>query len=284
MKRLVSVLLPAALALPCIAQLPCGGVSGVTATVTPSVAAVGQSVTVTLDNQSNQTIMLPSSCTYGSVHPDSSCNASPVFAPFCLSVLVPIAPGQSSSMTWDQTDDNGAQVPAGSYSFQVSYWDANFTALHTCCVQLSIAQPTPYCTAGTTTNGCNASMSASGTPTAGAPSGFVLTCSNVEGQKSGLLFYGISGQLAQPWGLGSTSFLCVKAPTQRTNLQGSGGTNGACDGVIALDFLTYLATNPGALGAPGTAGQVFDAQVWFRDPPAPKTTNLSDAIEFMLVP
>lgn len=282
MKSLVPLLLPAALALPCIAQVPCG-VPGVTVTVTPSIAAPGQTVLVTLDNQSSQTITLPSSCTYGSVHSGSSC-ASAVFTPFCMAVLVGIPPGQSSSMSWDQTDDSGSPVPVGSYSFSVSYWDAGFSSLQTCCAPLTITEPTTYCTAGTTTNNCNATMSASGTPTAGAPSGFSLTCSNVEGQKSGLLFYGISGPLAQPWGSGSTSFLCVNAPTQRTNLQSSGGTAAACNGQFSLDFLAYLAANPGALGAPGTAGQVFDAQCWFRDPPAPKSTNLSDGIEFTLTP
>jgi hypothetical protein len=29
---------------------------------------------------------------------------------------------------------------------------------------------------------------------------------------------------------------------------------------------------------------VIDAQAWFRDPPAPKTTNLSDGREFTVVP
>jgi hypothetical protein len=35
---------------------------------------------------------------------------------------------------------------------------------------------------------------------------------------------------------------------------------------------------------PFTVGQVVDAQAWLRDPPAPNTTNLSDALEFSLCP
>lgn len=46
-----------------------------------------------------------------------------------------------------------------------------------------------YCTPGTTTNGCIATMSASGAPSIGAASGFVLTTSDVEGQRAGLVFW-----------------------------------------------------------------------------------------------
>ncbi len=147
----------------------------------------------------------------------------------------------------------------------------------------SCPAPVAYCTAGTTTNGCVSTMSATGTATAGAASGFTLTASNVEGQKSGLIFYGINGPQAAQWGTGS-SFLCVKAPTQRLPSQLTGGTAGACDGSLSNDFLAFLSANPTALGAPGTAGQTFHAQAWFRDPPAPKTTNLSDGLEFVLCP
>jgi tetratricopeptide (TPR) repeat protein len=141
-----------------------------------------------------------------------------------------------------------------------------------------------YCTAGTTTNGCNASMSASGTPSVAASSGFTLTCSNVEGQKFGLIFYGVNGPKPTVWGPGSTSYLCVKAPVQRTPPESSGGTAGACDGSFSIDFLSYLSTHPGALGQPFAAGQCVHAQTWFRDPPAPGTTNLSNGLQFTTMP
>ena len=143
---------------------------------------------------------------------------------------------------------------------------------------------TSYCTPSTTTNNCNPTMSASGAPVAGAASGFTLTCNAVEGQKSGLVFYSISGQNSVIWAPGSTSFLCVKTPTQRMTTQNSGGTLSACDGVISIDFLAYLFANPGSLGYPGGAGQQFNAQCWFRDPPAVKTTNLSDGVQWVLCP
>jgi hypothetical protein len=143
---------------------------------------------------------------------------------------------------------------------------------------------TNYCTAGVTTHGCSPSIAASGNPSASASSGFVLTITAVEGQKQGIIFYGISGQQALPWTSGSTSFLCVKSPTQRTGPHNSGGTVDQCDGVLNIDWLAYLASHPNALGQPFSAGDVVQAQGWFRDPPAPKTTNLSNALEFTLCP
>jgi large repetitive protein len=141
-----------------------------------------------------------------------------------------------------------------------------------------------YCTAGTTSHGCLASIGATGTPIVGAASGFTITASGVEGQRSGLIFYGVTGRNAQAWGNGGTSFLCVKPPAQRLGAQVSGGTTNACDGVLSQDWLAFVAAHPGALGAPFGAGQVLDAQAWFRDPPAIKSTSLSDALEFVLQP
>jgi hypothetical protein len=145
--------------------------------------------------------------------------------------------------------------------------------------------PGPYCTAGTTTNGCLASIAGTGTPSASSGSGFTLSVSAVEGQKQGLLFYGIDNTAfaPAPWGA-STSYLCIKPPTQRTPAQSSGGTAGACDGALSIDWNLFRATTPGVLGLPFAAGQHVFAQGWFRDPPSPKTTNLSNALEFVVGP
>jgi hypothetical protein len=141
-----------------------------------------------------------------------------------------------------------------------------------------------YCTAGTSTNGCVPVLSATGSPSVAATSGFTLTATAVEGQKQGLFFYGINGPKAAVWSPGSTSFLCVKPPTQRIPAQNSGGTAGACNGTFSNDFLVYLAANPGALGQPFAAGNPVWAQAWYRDPPAPNTTNLSGGITFIMCP
>jgi hypothetical protein len=144
--------------------------------------------------------------------------------------------------------------------------------------------PTVYCTPGTTTNGCLGSIAASDNPNVAHNNTCQLSVSGVEGQKSGILFYGLASNI-QPWcSIGGNSLLCVKAPTQRTIAQPSGGTTGACDGTLALDWNAWQSANPGALGQPFAAGDNVYVQGWFRDPPACKTTNMTDAVELTYLP
>lgn len=143
---------------------------------------------------------------------------------------------------------------------------------------------TNYCTGSTSSTGCGPTMSTSGVPSVAATSGFVLACDTLPGQRAGVIFYGITGPQSQQWAPGSTSYLCVKPPTQRSLAQNSGGTPGACDGAFQFDLLGFWANNPGALGQPVFAGQKVHVQTWYRDPVAPKTTNLSDALEIQLCP
>ncbi len=156
--------------------------------------------------------------------------------------------------------------------------------IYSCSFALDGGFPAPvsYCTPGTSTNNCVPAISGVGWPSASASSGFTIQVANVEGGKQGLIFYGTSGRTASPWG--ATSFLCVKSPTQRMTLASSGGTAGQCNGSLAVDWLAYLNANPFALGAPFVAGETLNAQAWYRDPPAAKTTNLSNALEFAPVP
>jgi hypothetical protein len=129
------------------------------------------------------------------------------------------------------------------------------------------------------------SIGASAQPSASQANACSITVANVEGQKSGLVFYGIdnSGFVPLAWGAGS-SFLCAKAPTQRTPAQSSGGTLGACDGQLVLDWNAFQSANPTALGNPWIVGSKVYAQGWYRDPPSAKTTNLSDALEMTYQP
>jgi subtilisin-like proprotein convertase family protein len=178
--------------------------------------------------------------------------------------------------TWTLTVEDFAGLDVGT----LARWDLKISTAGGSCTGTS------YCTSSTTSNGCNPSLSATGSASiAGGPGSFMLNCTGVEGQKSGLIFYGIAGPNNVPWATGSTSFLCVKAPTQRMQTQSSGGTGGQCNGSLTQDFFHYVVNlNPGALGNPLTAGQTYNSQAWFRDPPAPKTTNLSDGYEFNLCP
>jgi len=144
-----------------------------------------------------------------------------------------------------------------------------------------VATAVNYCTAGTTTNGCNAAMTLqSGIPSASNAAPAIVAATGVEGQKTGLIFFGI-GQQATPWAPASSSFLCVKSPTLRTAVQATGGTVNACNGSMSIDINAQLAAQT---VFPVIAGSVFDIQAWFRDPPAVKTTHLSNGLEIVLCP
>lgn len=142
--------------------------------------------------------------------------------------------------------------------------------------------PQAYCTAGTTASGCTANMSASGDPSASAGSGFVVSTSTAEGNKTGLFFFGTNGRQANAWGNG-TSYQCVVPPVKRSPIQSSGGTNGNCDGTFSLDFNALITARPAK--APPT-GSTVQIQCWFRDTfnTSNQSTSLSDGLEFTLCP
>jgi len=143
-----------------------------------------------------------------------------------------------------------------------------------------------YCTSGTSTNACTPSIDASGQPSASFSGACTITASGVEGQKSGMIFYGVdnTGFSPLPWSPVSSSFFCVKSPVQRSLPQNSGGTSNACNGQLVLDWNAFHVQFPGALGTPFSAGDKVYAQAWYRDPPAPRTTNLSNAVELTMLP
>lgn len=143
--------------------------------------------------------------------------------------------------------------------------------------------PQSYCTAGTSSGGCVATVSAAGAPSASLSTPFAVTASGVAGQTQGLIFYGTAGRAASPWG-STTSFLCAKPPTQRTGAQTTGGVAGACDGALVLDWNSFHLTHPGALGQPFQAGEYVYLQGWYRGPPSAKTTSLTDALEARICP
>ena len=142
-----------------------------------------------------------------------------------------------------------------------------------------------YCTAGISASGCQAQLSATGTASATATSGFSVLASTVEGAKDGLYFFGANGRQANPWGNG-TSFQCVVPPVARGGLLAASGTSGLCDGAFFQDLnALWCPRCPRPLKNPG-AGAVVQAQLWYRDPQntSNQTTSLSDAIEFPVGP
>jgi len=144
---------------------------------------------------------------------------------------------------------------------------------------------TSYCTAGTSASGCRAQLTATGSPSASAASGFDLHAAFVEGAKDGLFFYGTSGRQANPWGNG-TSSQCVVTPVRRGGLLAGSGTAGACNGAFLQDLnARWCPACPRPQHNPG-AGNLLQVQLWYRDPlsTSNQTTSLSDALEVLVGP
>jgi hypothetical protein len=211
---------------------------------------------------------------------------------FSLTLIDFIQPGGAVISSDDLAALSGSTIPTGglltsivAYSETFPNFDGVVFTVDRVSVAPFVAPPVTYCTSGTSTSGCTPTISASGQPSASAASSCTLSVANLEGQKQGLIFYGLdnSGFSPLPWSATSTSFFCVKSPTQRTLPQLSGGTPGQCDGAFTLDWNNFLATFA-ALGEPFAAGDKLYAQGWYRDPPASKTTNLTNAVELTFVP
>lgn len=179
--------------------------------------------------------------------------------------------GQDPNGPWTLSifDDAGGDIGT------LVRWDLTVT---TCAPAL----PMSYCTTGLTTNGCLPEIWATTQPSLTFADSCIITVSNVEGAKQGLIFYGVIGPSMISWN--GVSFLCVKTPLQRTPAQSTGGTAGLCNGTMVLDWDLYQQTHPTALGNPWALGNKAWVQGWFRDPPAPKTTNLSDGLEITYRP
>lgn len=143
----------------------------------------------------------------------------------------------------------------------------------------SCESPT-YCTSSTSTSGCIATIAGVGAPSVSASSGFELVANDVDAQRQGRFFYGFAAQ-ALPWAPNSTSYMCVASPLQRLPVMNSGGAPNSCDGELSIDWNDWRATNS---SGSFNVGAVLYAQAWFRDPLAPRGTNLSDAVTFTLQP
>ncbi len=137
--------------------------------------------------------------------------------------------------------------------------------------------PQTYCTSKTTSDGCAPPVFAEGSPSATSGSGFLLGAWQVPSSKNGLLFYSKVGPSGLPFQGG---FLCVAVPIRRTPVQNSGGA-GSCGGTFGLDFNAYIASGADPALVPG---QGVWAQYWFRDPPAPFSTGLTNAARFVVGP
>lgn len=138
---------------------------------------------------------------------------------------------------------------------------------------------TTYCVAKLNSQGCVPEMTYSGIPSLTDPTPYTVGAISVLNNKSGLLFYGYA-QASVPFQGG---IKCVAAPTKRTALQSAGGNPPPddCTGVYAYDFNARIQSGVDPSLA---AGAVVFAQYWSRDPFAPYTTGLTDAVSFTIQP
>jgi len=95
--------------------------------------------------------------------------------------------------------------------------------------------------------------------------------------KFGRHYYSTTGANNAPFQGG---FLCLQPPLVRTPVQNSGGT-APCGGVYVIDFNAYIASGKDPALMPGQ--QVW-VQTWSRDPASASTTNLSNALTFVICP
>ena len=146
--------------------------------------------------------------------------------------------------------------------------------------------PYAYCTAKTNSLGCTPGIATYGCSSVSASNGFFVLGFQVRNNKSGLLFYGFSGQAGLPFQGGT---LCVAPPIRRTPVVNAGGNPSPandCSGLFVTDMNAFahgfLGGNPSpALLVPG---QVVNAQWWGRDQgfPAPQNTTLTNGLEYLV--
>ena len=140
---------------------------------------------------------------------------------------------------------------------------------------LPLPDPEPYCTAKLTSSGCLPQVSWINLPS--ATNGFSVSCSAVEPQKTGILFWGLQAA-ATPFQGGT---LCAAPPLFRTDAQNSGGSPALpCSGYLQHDF------SPADFQAQGwTPGSEVFLQWWFRDPASsPYPVGLSNGLHVVVLP
>jgi hypothetical protein len=138
--------------------------------------------------------------------------------------------------------------------------------------------PVSYGTSQPSSAGCLAAMSATGLASLGSTAPFQLRATQVIPDRDGLLLYGFAPK-DSPLGGGT---LWVSSPIQRSGLIDSGGSPATpCSGTFSYDFGARLRSG---LDPALTPGRHVFAQYWYRDPQSPSLTNLTNAVEFAVLP
>tara|TARA_R110002126_G_scaffold1490_3_gene8729 strand:- start:2468 stop:3298 length:831 start_codon:yes stop_codon:yes gene_type:complete len=232
------------------------------------VVSPGQTVEVTLRNNSSQLIQLPSSCLFGAVYNGFNCTGAVVYGIGCLAVITPIQPGQEWSQSWDQTDLAGSQVLPGTYSIRIQWWDDGFTQLHSCCVPLTITTcqgpGTPTCAPLPNSLGVSSTLCAQGSATV-ADADLSLVAGNIPIGEFG--FFLVSATTGQSFPAQSDGVLCLSGNIGRMNdlsqlFQGPFGS-------VPIDFMAL----PQSPSQPILPGDTWIFQGWHRDGASSNFTN-----------
>ena len=196
--------------------------------VSPANPTVGQPITITATNTAQICIWNQSDACLVDFVRKLDCNGAAVLTPLCLQVITPINPGQSSSFTWDQLDDSGQPVTAGTYAFDITLVNFNGQSLSHCITFTitgsSCPTPSNYGAAGAGTGGIAPTLTtAGGLPQIGNAS-FALQIGNGLGGASSLTFVGLNqASVGAPWG---TLLVDLSPPFLQLGLP-LGGTPGA---------------------------------------------------------
>lgn len=139
--------------------------------------------------------------------------------------------------------------------------------------------PSTYGLGKLNSQGCLPAMGHSGTPSASAGSGFLISAANVLNLKLGLLIY--SHQPAATPFQGGT--LWVGGMLKRTPGQNSGGSpmGSNCTGTLGFDFNARIASG---VDPTLVAGSAVYAQYVYRDPLSSFGWGMSDALAFTICP
>jgi uncharacterized delta-60 repeat protein len=187
-------------------------------------------------------------------------------------------PGAADDRAWDAELGPSQRLRIAGYTNGSGTGNYDFLAAS---IDLNEA-PHGYCTPKLNSLGCAPKMLFTGSPSASQASGFVVSCTQVRNEKSGLIFYSTLGPASAPFQGG---YFCVQPPTRRTPIASSGGNaapTNDCSGAFAIDMNAYAASgvDPALLNA-GTSAY---CETWSRDPGAIFNTSLSNALAYTVLP
>jgi hypothetical protein len=204
----------------------------------------------------------------------------------------------TSGLLWASLFDVGNGADTGLYTIHpTSYAATRVIALPSPYTGIAFGKKTlaqPYCAPKTSSLSCVPILSADGFASPTAKLGFTVSATDLNNNRTGLLFYGSGARTSTPFQGG---LLCLAPPISRSPAANTGGTPTPaldCSGTWSIDYNAMIWAKYGAnqsadLAAPIAfliPGTTIRCQWWGRDPgfAAPNNSMLSDGLEFVLSP